>query len=134
MVETSKPAKPVEPPPAKAEGTHDAKAVESAVDAWAAAWARKDVRGYLAAYARDFKVPGGKSRSAWETERRQRIDKPGTIDVRVDRMKISVDGDKAIARFRQTYRSGNLDATTSKRLDLVKREGRWLITQESVGG
>jgi ketosteroid isomerase-like protein len=121
-------------PDTKTEPKSDSKAVTSAVEAWASAWSRKDVKGYLAAYARDFKVPGGKSRSAWETERRQRIDKPGTISVKVSGVKVTMDGEKAVVSFRQSYNSGKLDVNTSKRLDMVRRDGRWQIVQESVSG
>ncbi|MBK6906875.1 MAG: tetratricopeptide repeat protein [Rhodocyclaceae bacterium] len=124
--------KPAEPPTQPA--ANETKKVATAVESWAAAWQRKDVKNYLAAYAKEFKVPGGKSRSAWETERRQRIDRPGDIEVSVANLKVSVDGNRAVASFRQGYRSGKLDINTSKRLDMIQRDGRWQIVQESVGG
>ena len=109
--------------------------VAKTVEAWAAAWSRKDVRAYLAHYARDFKTPGGQSRPAWETERRQRIDKPGGIQVTVDDLHVSFDGDqRATVRFRQNYRSVGLKSSIGKTLDMVRRDGRWLIQQERVGG
>jgi tetratricopeptide (TPR) repeat protein len=108
--------------------------VAKAVNQWAAAWARKDVRGYLAVYAKDFKTPNGLARNKWEAERRSRIDKPGTISVKLDGMKISVDGDKATARFRQSYEAGAFKATAGKALDMVRRDGKWQIQQERVGG
>ena len=109
--------------------------VSKAIEAWAAAWTRKDVKGYLARYAKDFKVPGGASRASWETERNQRINKPGKISVDVDNIKINVDAaDQVTARFRQHYKSATLSSSTTKTLVLVKREGKWLIQQERVGG
>lgn len=125
------PTKPVEPQ-AKP-GANESKAVAAAIDGWASAWERKDVKGYLAAYAREFKVPGGKSRTAWEAERRQRIDKPGAIEISVANLKVTVDGERAVASFRQGYRSGKLDIDTNKRLDMIRQDGRWQIVQESVG-
>lgn len=109
--------------------------IQRTVDAWAAAWARKDVKAYLAHYAGDFEVPGGKSRSAWEAERRARIDKPGTIDVRVDNIRIKADGDdRASVTFQQYYRAPGLKSSAPKTLLLVRRDGRWLIARERVGG
>jgi tetratricopeptide (TPR) repeat protein len=109
--------------------------VSKTIEAWAAAWTKKDVKGYLAKYAKDFKVPGGASRANWETERTQRINKPGKISVDVDNIKISVDAaDQVTARFRQNYKSATLSSATTKTLVLVKREGKWLIQQERVGG
>ena len=130
--EPAKPAEPVRPAPAKASG--DAKAdVTAAIDQWAAAWSRKDVKTYLAAYARDFKTPGGESRTAWDAERQKRIDKPGTIQVSYENLQITVDGDAATAKFRQHYKSASLKTSSNKVLQLVKRDGKWLIVQERVG-
>lgn len=150
-VEAAKPAEPVKPEAAKPEAAKpetakpelkgDSKSADTnaevsrAIEAWAAAWTRKDVKAYLARYAKDFKVPGGASRANWETERNQRINKPGKISVDVDNIKISVDAaDQVTARFRQHYKSATLSSSTSKTLVLVKREGKWLIQQERVGG
>jgi tetratricopeptide (TPR) repeat protein len=109
--------------------------IQRTVDAWAAAWARKDVKAYLAHYAGDFEVPGGKPRSAWEGERRARIDKPGTIEVRVDNIRIRADGeDRANVTFQQYYRAPGLKSSAPKTLQLVRRDGRWLIARERVGG
>ncbi|WP_018228621.1 nuclear transport factor 2 family protein [Methyloversatilis universalis] len=106
-----------------------------AVEDWAAAWSRKDVKGYLGHYAADFKVPDGKSRSAWESDRRVRIEKPGTIEVKVENVKVRPAGaDRADVSFRQHYRSVGLKTSATKTLTLVKRDGRWLIQQERVGG
>jgi tetratricopeptide (TPR) repeat protein len=105
------------------------------VQDWAAAWSRKDVKGYLGYYAADFKVPDGKPRSAWEAERRSRIAKPGAIEVRVENVKVkSVAADRADATFRQHYKAVGLKTSTTKTLTLVRRDGRWLIQQERVGG
>ena len=109
--------------------------IQRTVDDWAAAWARKDVKAYLAHYAGDFEVPGGKPRSAWEAERRARIDKPGTIEVRVDNIRIQADGeDRATVNFQQYYRAPGLKSSAPKTLVLVRRDGRWQIARERVGG
>lgn len=106
-----------------------------AVEDWATAWSRKDVKGYLGHYAADFKVPDGKSRSAWESDRRVRIEKPGAIEVKVENIRIRPAGaDRADVSFRQHYRSVGLKTSATKTLTLVKRDGRWLIEQERVGG
>lgn len=114
--------------------TRDAE-LKSAVESWAAAWAGKNVKGYLAHYADDFKVPGGKSRKAWESERRTRIDKPGAIEVKVENISVKRDdANRATVTFRQHYRAVGLKTSTTKTLTLVRRGDRWLIQQERVGG
>lgn len=112
----------------------DAEAVKSAVLAWADAWSRKDVKAYLAHYAPDFVVPGGRPRAAWESERRARVGKPGRISVDIDDLTVELDGARATARFRQHYNSSNFDASASKELELVRNGERWLIHRETVGG
>lgn len=107
--------------------------VGKAINAWRSAWSRKDVKAYLAAYASDFQTPGGIPRSAWETERRRRIAKPGAISVSLENLRIEIKGDTAIARFRQDYQSGSLKTRSNKVLHLLKQNGQWLIEQERVG-
>jgi murein L,D-transpeptidase YafK len=108
--------------------------VTKAVQSWAAAWSKKDVKAYLGYYAKDFKTPAGESRAKWETDRAQRIDKPGAILVTVDDVRVTPEGaDHATARFRQGYRSATLKTSSSKALLLVRQDGRWLIQQERIG-
>ena len=107
--------------------------VTKALHGWASAWSRKDVRAYLGYYANDFQTPKGVARKAWETERTQRIDKPGKLQVSVDDIKVSLANDKATVRFRQNYTSATLKSSTGKTLVFVKTAGKWLIQQERVG-
>lgn len=108
--------------------------VAKSIEAWTAAWSKKDVKAYLAHYAPDFKTPGGESRAEWEAERSRRISKPGTIVISIEHLNVTLDGnDKATARFRQYYRSGPLKTAGNKMLVLARMDGRWLIQQEKVG-
>lgn len=108
--------------------------VTRVVNGWAKAWSKKDVKAYLAAYAKDFVVPGGITRAAWEKERNVRIKKPGNIEVAVDDLKVTANGaDQATARFRQHYKSATLKSASNKVLHLVRRDGKWQIQQERIG-
>jgi tetratricopeptide (TPR) repeat protein len=109
--------------------------VLKSVEAWAAAWAKKDVDGYLAYYARDFKAPNGDSRKDWAQGRRERILAPKSISVGVESPRITMTGDnQASVTFRQKYRSDLRTISSTKTLVLVKsNDGRWLIQQERVG-
>jgi tetratricopeptide (TPR) repeat protein len=136
----TKPAPPAKPEPAKPEPAAAKPAADAngeiaaAVDAWLAAWSKKDVKTYLAHYARDFQVPGGQSRKAWETEHAQRVGKPGKIEVGRDKLAIKIEGDSATVHFRQSYKSAGFNSSSGKTLIMVKREGKWQIQQERVGG
>ena len=107
--------------------------VEEAVQAWAKAWSAKDITAYLGAYGKEFDPAGQQTRSAWEAERRKRIVGKTTISVKLEKLSVTVNGAKAIARFRQDYRAGALAVSSRKTLELVKTGNRWLIVKESTG-
>ncbi|MBI5909934.1 MAG: tetratricopeptide repeat protein [Betaproteobacteria bacterium] len=103
------------------------------VHAWASAWAKKDVAGYLAYYAKDFKTPKGESRGDWEKARKQRISAPKKIEVGIESPKVSISGDNAASvNFRQIYRSDVIKTSGTKTLVMVKTNGKWLIREERV--
>ena len=108
--------------------------VESTVRAWAAAWASKDVKAYLALYGKEFDPPGSQNRGAWEQERRVKISSKSKIEVKIDGLTIDVSGDRAVAKFRQDYKAGSLAVSSRKTLELLKRADRWQIVKETVGG
>jgi Tfp pilus assembly protein PilF/ketosteroid isomerase-like protein len=128
-------AAPVEAPkpvPTKTAGDANAE-ISKSLNLWAAAWSRKDVKAYLAAYARDFKTPAGESRAAWDAERQKRINRPGAIQVSYENLRIAVDGETATVKFRQHYKSAALKTSSNKVLLMGKRDGKWQILQERVG-
>jgi ketosteroid isomerase-like protein len=102
-----------------------------AVNAWAQAWSNKDADGYLAAYAKDFKTPGGEARADWEKSRRERIAAPKSIAVGVEQPKVTLQGsDEASVTFRQSYRSDKLKSANRKTLVMTRADGRWQIREE----
>lgn len=134
-VATKEEAKPAKRPETKDEAPPQAAAVAKAVQSWAGAWSRKDVKGYLGHYAREFETPKGLSRKAWEEERTQRLTKPGNIEVELENVKVvSVEGNRATVKLRQHYRSLNLSTSSNKTLNLINQDGKWMIQQERVGG
>ncbi len=108
--------------------------VEAAVQAWAAAWSRRDLPAYVAAYAPEFSGARA-SHKAWEKERRSRIVPRKRIEVSLADVSIRIDGDRAFARFQQSYASDILKSTDQKILELGRdASGKWLIRSETVGG
>ena len=123
------------PAPAPATASDSStQAVTAAVQAWASAWAAKDMKAYLAAYDKSFDPPGNQNRAAWEKEREARIVGKSKISVKLSDINVSVQGDKATARFRQAYSADSLNVSSRKTLDLVHNNGRWTIVRESTGG
>ena len=123
------PAKPV----ASDSAAQESRQVEEAVRAWAKAWSAKDMTAYLGAYGKEFDPAGQQTRNAWEEERRKRIVGKTSISVKLDKLSITVNGAKAIAKFRQDYRAGALAVSSRKTLELAKTGNRWLIVKESTG-
>jgi ketosteroid isomerase-like protein len=104
------------------------------VTIWAKAWSNKDVKTYLAQYGADFQPPKAQTRKQWAEERRARIEEKGRISVDIDSPKVSIKGDTAIVRFRQSYKSDNLKINAGKTLVLNRQGNRWMIVQERAGG
>lgn len=107
-------------------------AILKTVDAWAAAWSKQDVDGYLSFYSSEFKPSGGESRKSWAAARRERISAPKSIQVKIGKPSVKfTDSTHATVRFRQTYRASHHSSTASKSLLMVKADGKWLILEEN---
>ena len=119
------------PAPTEAKAEAGEREIEAALQAWATAWSKKDLNGYFSSYSRDFS--GDKSRKAWEQERRERIQSKRSISVKLSNIRVSVNGNKATARFRQDYKADNLNISSGKHVDLVRSGGEWVIVKESSG-
>jgi tetratricopeptide (TPR) repeat protein len=119
------------PPSAATDG--QAKEVEAAVLAWAKAWADKNMGGYLGTYGQGFAPPGQLSRSAWEQERRLRITGKSRISVNLLNLSVTVNGNRAVAKFQQDYKADSLAVLSRKTLELVKTGDRWMIVKETSG-
>jgi tetratricopeptide (TPR) repeat protein len=132
----AKPAPAPTPAPAvveaKADNSGQAREVESALKAWAAAWSSKDLDGYFGAYARDFSG-GGKGRKVWEQERRDRIASKRSISVRLSDIKVDVSGNKATVHFHQDYKADSLNISSGKHVELMRNGNNWVIVKESAG-
>lgn len=129
----AKPAAPAKEKPAESKSDSEA-AVTKAIQAWAKAWSSKNVGAYLAAYAKDFKTPGGENRSSWEKSRKDRISRPKSIQVTIESPRVTMnDANHASVTFRQNYKSDNLSTSTTKTVVLAKSGDKWLILQERVG-
>ena len=110
----------------------ESRAASSAVRDWAAAWSRKDMNGYFAAYAPGFKGNEA-SAAAWQASRRQRITGKSRISVDISGLQVQVQKGIAKVSFHQTYVADLLRVTSQKTLELEQHNGKWLIRKESTG-
>lgn len=131
-VAPSKPATPAAEPKPNTIGMDSQ--VLAAVEAWAKAWTDQDMTGYLGAYSQDFETPGKMNRANWEKMREQRIVGKETIRVVVENPLITITGNEAVVKFKQSYFSNRLNNVSSKTLTMKQEGGTWKITSERVGG
>lgn len=130
VAESRTAVKPVLSKPANPASTPETAALERVAD-WARAWSERDMDAYLASYANDFVTPGSLSRADWEAQRRERITKPSRISVTLSNMKTEQLGpDRVNVSFKQVYQSDRLRSTSGKVLEMVLRDGKWLIVRE----
>lgn len=129
-----------EPPPAAASLSIEDKAknaditnIAQAVQGWAHAWSTKDVSGYIGYYSPDYFPSDVSSRSDWEQQRQDRLTRPKSIKVQIDRLQVEmIDEQTASAVFRQRYRSERVSDTVRKQLRLKQLDSRWLIIEEVI--
>ena len=126
-------AAPVATPAAPIASSGAEKDVEAAVRGWASAWAAKDMAGYLGSYGKEFAPPGSVGRKAWEEDRRSRIMGKSNISVKLNDLAVTVNGSKAVVKFKQAYSADSLNISSRKTLELVKAGERWVIVRESTG-
>jgi hypothetical protein len=119
--------------PDDSQNPSDSKPVEEAVQKWADAWSERNLKAYFSSYGKEFEAPGGAKRSAWENEREARIMGKSKISVRLEGLKVTVNGNKATAKFRQIYKADELAVSSRKTLELTKYGEHWQITRETVG-
>lgn len=123
----------VPPPLAMAERAGDTAIHDEilrAVNAWAEAWAGKDMDAYIAAYESDFHGNGAKNHAAWVALRKARILGKDSIDIKIERPNVELEGDTAVVSFRQRYVGGHVKSDGLKTLTLKKKSGKWKITKE----
>ncbi|MFP4131987.1 tetratricopeptide repeat protein [Thiohalospira sp.] len=107
-------------------------AVADRLQAWARAWSEQAVEEYIDAYAADY-APEGESREQWEERRNRRIQRPDWIRVELDRIEVWETGpDRATAIVRQHYDADSYADVTLKSLQMVREDGRWVISGEQT--
>lgn len=124
-------AAPAPVPAAKPVAVSDEDKIRGALQDWIGAWAKKNVDAYLAFYSPQFQPAEGVKRETWVKQRTQRLTKPGTIELTIDKLNVRLTGaDEAMSEFRQTYRSDAYQDVVNKTLHWRREAGRWVITQE----
>ena len=101
------------------------------VEAWARAWNAKDANAYLSFYGAEFEPEDGMPRDQWAAQRRARI--VGAEPVTLSDLELQVEGERALARFVQTFRSPGQREQGPRTLVLAHDGERWTIVGERRG-
>jgi murein L,D-transpeptidase YafK len=105
-------------------------------NAWQKSWESVDMKKFVRFYSRDFKAADGTDLETFAQRKEKVSKKKGFIRIRLDRKAVLLSqkyqGDIAVIRFRQTYRSSNFNSMSVKSLYLKKGQKGWQIIGESV--
>ena len=128
---------PATPPPASSPAaaltvdSATAASVTSVINAWAAAWSSQDLNAYFATYSPSFIPEGGIGRSTWEAQRRDRISRAKSIQVKALNPVFSrLAADRMSVSFNQSYVSDSFSDSTQKTIELQQAGSSWLIVRE----
>lgn len=104
------------------------------ISGWQKAWEGVDMKKFLQFYSRDFKAADGTDLETFGQRKEQVSKGKKFIQVRLDRKVIMLSqkdqGDIAVVRFRQVYRSNNFNGVSIKSLYLKKGQKGWQIIGE----
>ncbi len=121
------------PPPAPTELSRRQRAIVRLVNHWRQAWQKRDLPAYIACYDRSFRAQG-MNRAQWRRYKGSLNRRYRFIRIKVSGLQVALAGsDRALATFHQNYRSNYFHSRSFKSLELIKRNGRWLIRREESG-
>lgn len=129
----SAPAAPVIAPPTAIGPTGDCQRLTAAVEDWISAWNKKDLNAYFSAYGENFVPPLSLTRADWETLRKKRLGKQGSIQAVLKNIQpVQCESGNAEVGFTQEYGSDNYQDVVEKKLLMELVKGQWKITRETV--
>ncbi|HYW58205.1 MAG TPA: TolC family protein [Polaromonas sp.] len=120
------------PAPAQLPDSVSAGELRQTLEAWRAAWAKRDIDGYFGFYAPTFVPSTGGDREAWKERRKRVMERATDVSVEVSDLTLTQpDRNRATTVFKQTYRSSNYRDVVTKTLEWMRVGDRWMITRES---
>ena len=101
------------------------------VEKWETSWEKGRMDRYGSCYAPNFRAQG-KNLKAWVAYKQDLGKRYKNIRVRTENLRVTVKGDRATATFKQYYSASNIKSSGLKRFDLVKINGEWKISRETI--
>ncbi|UCD32673.1 MAG: nuclear transport factor 2 family protein, partial [Desulfobacterales bacterium] len=103
--------------------------VRATVHAWAHAWQSQNLTRYMSFYSPAFRS-GELGYKDWLNKKAQLFQKPVTIRVEISDLWVFIEGNRATARFVQSYQGPNITDTGEKTLLLINTNDKWMIISE----
>jgi hypothetical protein len=103
--------------------------VRNLINQWLTSWKSGDINTYRSSYAPDFRSQG-KNLNAWISYKANIQKKSKNINISIDKLQISGNGNNATAVFTQSYSSSILKDSGKKKLELRKINDEWKIYRE----
>ena len=105
-------------------------ALSSVVQSWAESWSNKEYERYVSHYGTKFDPGSGLSIIEWRSQRKDRLAKPGEIQVTIDNLTVVEGFPSPRVRFDQSYQSVGYSDKTLKELSFEQNNNRWKISSE----
>jgi len=109
------------------------KDILAVVEKWRSAWSARDLEGYFAAYAADFRVPARfASMAEWKRYKRRVIGSKKWIEIEITDAQVEIEADSRTAKvkFFQKFRSNSYNGDDHKVLELRFGPDGWKIVNE----
>jgi outer membrane autotransporter protein len=126
----------IRPLPVEAMATKDAAvaqkelAVSDSINNWVNALTNKNIASYFNSYSSEFSPSDGSTRQAWERKRKFEIARIGNPTIKLSDLTVTPNGKEASAIFTQTLTDGKNREITVNAVDLIEKNGQWLIVRE----
>jgi murein L,D-transpeptidase YafK len=105
--------------------------IRNLVKKWATSWQAGNMKTYRRCYASNFHSKE-MDLDAWVSHKADVRQKSKNINIRIDNLQISANGNIATAEFTQNYSSSILSSKSRKKLELRKISGEWKIYREII--
>ena len=117
--------------PPKLQRDRELLAIKHLISSWQEAWQEKDLQRYMASYSEDF-FAHGLDRDGWKRHKFEINKRYGQIRVSISNLKIKLlSPERATVYFDQDYSSDKYHDSGRKTIQLIKRDGKWMIKTET---
>ncbi len=100
---------------------------------WGKSWENKNYQEYFNCYKKDYFPKKYKSRSLWETDRKNKIINKKNIQVKISNIKVIISDNKnVLLQFTQAYNSDSFSDVVTKHTTLVMQDNNFKITGEYI--